>query len=432
MAMTRPRPDHGPAPTRLARRLAVVAVFAGALGHPGLARADDAALAKREFAAGKAAEQQRDWTTAAEHFRRAYQASPHPFSLYNVAANLERAGKLRSAVEYYQRYLAEAGDAADEERVLSTIAGLQRRPSPLEVETDPAGATILVDGSPVGKAPLTRSLAPGIHQVAATSGTLTVSRHVTAEYGEPITLRLTLRADQGTLTIDADVVGARVEVDGVFLGVTPFTSAVAPGRRVIRISADGFPTIERTVDVRVGQAARQDVTFRARPAVPPPPGVRPEPGGSTRPGTAGDPHRRRTTFSVDGGLALAGVGGGFAQLGAGVRGAFGEYAFRFGYRAGEDEFGDTAGGFSYGGVFRLHLGPTRIHPFAAVAIDVVSGSALAGLWYEAQFGLLVGNLLGKPPLGIDLQLGVGVGRLKAADATRTAFPISVGLVFHPR
>jgi hypothetical protein len=115
-----------------------------------------------------------------------------------------------------------------------------------------------------------------------------------------------------------------------------------------------------------------------------------------------------------------------------VRSAFGEYAFRFGYRTGEDADGDAAGGFSYGGVFRLHLGPARIHPFAAVGFDVVSANASSGLWYEAQFGLLVGNLLGKPPIGIDLQVGAGVGRLKAADATRTAFPVSVGLVLHPR
>jgi hypothetical protein len=71
----------------------------------------------------------------------------------------------------------------------------------------------------------------------------------------------------GTLHITTVPSGAQVEMDGAVVGVTALTlTAVAPGRRVIKISRDGFKTESREVDVPAGEPLTLDVTLAPAPS----------------------------------------------------------------------------------------------------------------------------------------------------------------------
>ncbi|MEW6323386.1 MAG: PEGA domain-containing protein, partial [Acidobacteriota bacterium] len=65
-----------------------------------------------------------------------------------------------------------------------------------------------------------------------------------------------------TLTIDSDVTGASVFIDRVFVGETPVTIPnLAPGTRQLQLSADGYESIRRSIDVEAGPA-RLTLRFR--------------------------------------------------------------------------------------------------------------------------------------------------------------------------
>lgn len=61
------------------------------------------------------------------------------------------------------------------------------------------------------------------------------------------------------LTVKSEPVGAEVRIDGEIVGVTPLERPIIPGDRVVRVSKEGFITIEREVTVVEGVA--EEVSF---------------------------------------------------------------------------------------------------------------------------------------------------------------------------
>jgi hypothetical protein len=56
-----------------------------------------------------------------------------------------------------------------------------------------------------------------------------------------------------TLTLDSDVNGASVFIDRQYVGTTPLTvDKIAPGTKQLKLTADGYEGIERTVDLMAG------------------------------------------------------------------------------------------------------------------------------------------------------------------------------------
>ena len=127
----------------------------------GSARAgEDEAAAKAAFAEGKAAFADERFTEAADSFREAYELKPSWKLLYNIG-QAEAAGKrYGSALEAFERYLAEGGDDVSQERqreVQKEIARLKGMVGFLKV-TAPTGAVVSVNGVERGTAPLTHDL----------------------------------------------------------------------------------------------------------------------------------------------------------------------------------------------------------------------------------------------------------------------------------
>ena len=154
----------------------------------GVAWADAREDARREFADGQAADARSDYATAIEHYLRANDLVPHPFTTYNIAVDYERLGQLREAATWYARYLEQAPTTKDGSRIASLVQELAQRPGTLTVRTLPPGARVTIDDRDVGPAPVTQTVGGGQHHVRVDWGE---TRDVIIRYGEPADLTLT-------------------------------------------------------------------------------------------------------------------------------------------------------------------------------------------------------------------------------------------------
>lgn len=203
-----------------------------------------------------AAEKRQDWRTAIREYQAAYELSPHPDVLYNIAAVHERLGEARAAAGFYQRYLDGSPGAPDRAKVTGKLAELRARPGEVQITSDPVGANVIVDGQPRGATPLKLTLDGGSHQLVLEAGPARRTMVVAVEYGERQDVALTLRAGQGTLIVDSNAPHATVAIDGQPVGTTPWRGAIDAGTHTLVVSAPGFTTTERAVEVPADGAAQ--------------------------------------------------------------------------------------------------------------------------------------------------------------------------------
>lgn len=107
-------------------------------------------------------------------------------------------------------------------------------------------AQVYINGERVGTAPVRVQLQAG-------SYSLKVSAPGHADLNEVIAVRAdmtysaVLQGRQHRLSVTANVVGARVYVDGALVGTTPFEGEFAPGTHEVRLSAPGFQDAATTI-----------------------------------------------------------------------------------------------------------------------------------------------------------------------------------------
>jgi len=123
-----------------ARRALAAVACAAAVGWPALARADDSAdeLARRHFDSGAAYLEESDYDNALKAFQKAYELSPRPEILLNIATVQERRGDLAAAITALQQYLDTAPNGERAETTRLRIQNLQKR---LAESPPPAPAT---------------------------------------------------------------------------------------------------------------------------------------------------------------------------------------------------------------------------------------------------------------------------------------------------
>jgi tetratricopeptide (TPR) repeat protein len=107
---------------------------------------------------------------AAELFLDAHSAYPTPQLLFNVGKAFDRAGSTAAALSYYREYLRNQPDAPDHGDVSARIGELtqalsERGIQQLSILSEPALATVLLDGRAVGVTPWTGETWPGKHRV---------------------------------------------------------------------------------------------------------------------------------------------------------------------------------------------------------------------------------------------------------------------------
>lgn len=146
-----------------------------------------------------------DFTGALAKFEEAYGIVSNPVVLLGVASAQERLGRLPEARATLERYLRErptAPDRADIEARIAAMPAAAATETPaattgtIALSSDPAGATVVVDGESSGAVtPTELTLAPGDHEISlALSGydlstqTVTVTAGARSEVSVPLTV----------------------------------------------------------------------------------------------------------------------------------------------------------------------------------------------------------------------------------------------------
>lgn len=141
------------------------------------------------------------------------------------------------------------------------------RPAPgLSVTADPVGATVLVDGKPVGKTPMVvRGIAPGPHTVRV-EGEGRSPSELRIEFpreGPPTPLHVALQTLNVALALESDPSPVLVRVDGAYVGNTPLSGATAPGTHELRMERQGFETWRETITLQAGETLRRFARLRS-------------------------------------------------------------------------------------------------------------------------------------------------------------------------
>ncbi len=128
--------------------------------------------------------------------------------------------------------------------------------APVSFSSEPAGATVRVDGTEVGHTPLTVDLSSGARAVAVTlAGHRPAGRTIDVVAEQPLTVPpFRLEPKPGRLRLASEPGGAAVRVDGEFRGETPLDIDVAPLREhALRLTKAGHEAAEASVKLDLGE-----------------------------------------------------------------------------------------------------------------------------------------------------------------------------------
>lgn len=130
------------------------------------AKKGDKKAAGAAFKKGKEALEKKDFKTAKESFMEAEEILPAAAAEYYIAISAEELGEHQEAAKWYSKALE--GKLKDDQAAdaKARLEALQKKPAKVTITSEPAGATILVDGTAIPeKTPAEIQLAPGSHKI---------------------------------------------------------------------------------------------------------------------------------------------------------------------------------------------------------------------------------------------------------------------------
>ena len=105
------------------------------------------------------------WSEALDLYARAYELSPQPALLYRMGKSAQNAGKVREAIEHYERFIKALPEEDAARKVAEALPALKASlPAELRVTSTPSSANIYVatlDAAPVGSTPYQGEFEPG-------------------------------------------------------------------------------------------------------------------------------------------------------------------------------------------------------------------------------------------------------------------------------
>lgn len=257
-----------------------------------------------------------------------------------------------------------------------------------------------IDGERRGAAPIDLTVAAGTHELVAEHGGRRSTRSVSLEYGEPLAVSLAIAEAQGVLVVTSNVPGASIIVDGTPVGYAPWSGPLPAGTHAVVVSAPGYATTERTVEVPADGSAQVN-------------GALGRPLGWVEPMTS---KGRMGLFGFDAGA--------FANIG--VQGAV-FYGYRTPGRHLDGLLGMQFGaqGVGFAGKGRFYITTGKVRPYVGVGIGIVS---LAQTMH-AVGGIAIADL-GAGLFEVDLFVEGGAGSGNVDSEQVAFFPILAGLIMH--
>lgn len=143
--------------------------------------------AEQRYGEGARAYRDGRYKDAIDLFLEADALSPSSALSFNIARAYEKIQDTKNALRWYRDYLRREPEAEDRRLVEDTIRAYElalseRGIQQISVISDPTGATLRVDGRPVGVTPWTGELAPGAHALSlALRGYADTTREVALE-----------------------------------------------------------------------------------------------------------------------------------------------------------------------------------------------------------------------------------------------------------
>lgn len=122
---------------------------------------------------------------------------------------------------------------------------------------------VLLDGLDVGATPYEAEIAPGSHEVAGTSSTLSaVAQNVEIRAGETATVTLVAESRMAKLEVTLPDGQGTVIVDGESKGEGSYSGDVPAGKHRIQVQREGYETFEKQVVLEAGDVFVETVTLR--------------------------------------------------------------------------------------------------------------------------------------------------------------------------
>lgn len=166
----------------------VIATSSLCFAQPRSAEPPVASEAQAEFSHGERAFAAGDYSRALRHFQNAQRLAPHPSVRFNIAICLDKLGRIREALELYEKLASESelGSAARSEaaeRAEKAAAAL----ATLQID-GPSGALAVVDDRDRCRVPCAIQLDPGEHVLRAQGSR--ESRRIQLDTGEKLRVNL--------------------------------------------------------------------------------------------------------------------------------------------------------------------------------------------------------------------------------------------------
>ena len=138
----------------------------------------------------------------------------------------------------------------------------------LSVNANVPGADVYINGSPVGKVPLTLQLNPGNYTVVVKAmGYGDYSQNVQVQpqgYGSGTQVNAVLSPLQASLSVNANVPGADVYLNGSPVGKVPLTLQLNPGNYTVVVKAMGYGDYSQNVQLQYqGQGTQVNAVLMA-------------------------------------------------------------------------------------------------------------------------------------------------------------------------
>lgn len=258
-----------------------------ALGASTTAHADDDSVtqARDQFLRGAALVKNAQWAEALTEFEHSAATRPHAVTTYNIGACQRALGRYTLARETFLHARAQ-NDAAQgaelPQGVVTEMKGyldeIERLLVDVTLTLEPGGASIAVDGRPLGPSTASASvlvagirtpgppepapgptfhvlLDPGAHVFTLTRKGFSDSVvNKTFSPGTSIPLRLALDKLPATFHIGSDPGGAAASIEGVDVGATPLELSRPAGDYLVRVKKSGFVAYESRVSAQAGES----------------------------------------------------------------------------------------------------------------------------------------------------------------------------------